>query len=107
MAKKKEDQSHSVLKVAYEAFERGDMVQARALAKAVLAGKVGRDDEKVSSELGKLLSIEGAVVAETPAAVAQELISRSIVAPRPYVFVGAVVAAYVTLVIIAMVRYHS
>lgn len=101
----KQDQSRSVLKLAYEAFDRGDSVQARRLAKAVLAGQVGRDDEKASVELARLLSIEGAVVAETPAAVAAEIASRTIVAPRPYLFVAAVASAFIGLVILAAYRY--
>jgi hypothetical protein len=101
----KQDQSKSVLRVAYESFQRGDMVQARQLAKAVLEGKVGKDDEKAASELAKTLSIEGAVVAETPTAVANELISRTIVPPRPYLFVAAVAATFVALVILAAWRY--
>lgn len=108
MAKpKKDDQTRSVLKVAYEAFERGDAIQARSLAKEVLAGKVGRDDEKVAAELGPQLSIEGAVVEGTPAAVAKEIISRTIVAPPPYLFVGVILAAFITLVIIATLRYRA
>jgi hypothetical protein len=101
----RQDNSHSVLKLAYEAFQRGDSVQARQLSKAVLAGKVGRDDEKVAVELAKTLSVEGAVVAENPAAVATEIASRTIVPPRPYLFVAAVAAAFIGLVILAAIRY--
>jgi hypothetical protein len=101
----KQQESRSVLKLSYEAFQRGDSVEARALAKAVLAGKVGKDDEKVAVELAKTLSIEGAIVAENPAAVATELISRTIVPPRPYLFVAAVAAAFIGLVILAAWRY--
>lgn len=105
MAKGNKQDSRSVLKLSYEAFERGDSVQARELAKAVLAGKVGKDEEKAAAELAKMLSIEGAVVAETPTAVANELISRTIVPPRPYLFVAAVAFAFITLVILAAWRY--
>lgn len=101
----KQDQSRSVLKVAYEAFGRGDVVQARRLAKAVQAGQVGRDDEKVAAELAKELSVEGAVVEPTPAAVAAEIVSRTGVPARPYVFVAAVALAFIGLVILATVRY--
>lgn len=101
----KQDSSRSVLKLAFEAYQRGDSVQARALSKAVLAGKVGRDDEKVAVELAKTLSTEGAPVAETPAAVAAEIASRTVVPPRPYLFVAAVAAAFLGLVILAAVRY--
>jgi len=106
MAKpKKDDQSRSVLKLAYEAFERGDKVQARALAKEVVAGKVGRDDQQVAVELATLLSSDEGLVAQTPAAVAQEIIGRTITAPKPYLFVGAIVFAFVSLVALARFRY--
>src|SRR4051812_9164942 len=105
MAKGNKQDSRSVLKLSYEAFERGDSVQARELAKAVLAGKVGKDEEKAAAELAKVLSIEGAVVAETPTAVANEIISRTIVPPKPYLFVAAVAFAFITLVILAAWRY--
>lgn len=101
----KQDQSRSVLKLSYEAYQRGDSVQARALAKAVLAGKVGKDDEKVAVELAKTLSADGHVVMEIPAAVAAELISRTVTPPKPYLFVAAVAAAFVGLVILAAWRY--
>ncbi len=101
----KQDFSRSVLKLSYEAFQRGDSVQARQLAKAVLAGKVGRDDEKAAAELANTLSAEGHLVAPTPAAVAEELVSRTIVPPRPYLFVAAVAAAFICLVILAAWRY--
>lgn len=101
----KQDHSRSVLHLSFEAFQRGDSVQARELAKAVLAGKVGKDDEKVAVELAKTLSIEGHVVAENPAAVAHELISRTIVPARPYLFVAAVAATFTGLAILAAWRY--
>ncbi|MDP1822867.1 MAG: hypothetical protein Q8L48_06485 [Archangium sp.] len=101
----KQDQSRSVLKLSYEAYQRGDSVQARQLAKAVLAGKVGKDDEKVAVELAKVLSTEGAIVAETPAAVAADLVSRTITPPKPYLFVAAVAGAFIGLVILAAWRY--
>ncbi len=101
----KTENGRSVLRVAYDAFQRGDMVQARTLAQAVLAGQVGKDDPKAAEELAKKLSIEGAVVAETPEAVARELISRTIVPPKPYLFVAAAAATFVVLVILAAVRY--
>ena len=105
MAKGNKQENRSVLKLSFEAFQRGDMVQARALAKAVLAGQVGKDEEKAASELAKTLSIEGAVVAENPAAVAHELISRTITPLRPYLFVAAVAAGFIGLVILAAWRY--
>ncbi len=101
----KQDQSRSILKLSYEAFQRGDSVQARKLAKAVLEGKVGKDDEKAAVDLSKLLSIDGHLIMENPASVATEIISRTIVPPRPYLFVAAVAATFVGLVLLAIWRY--
>lgn len=101
----KQEGSRSVLKLAYEAFERGDAVQARQLAQAVRAGQVGRDDEKVAAELAKQLEGEGAPMERTPAAVAQELISRTITPGRPYLFVALVAVVFIGLVLLARYRY--
>ena len=102
---KQEKESRSVLKLSFDAYQRGDSVQARSLAKAVLAGEIGKDDEKVACELAKTLSVDGAVIAETPAAVANELISRTIVPPKPYLFVAAVAGAFTGLALLAHWRY--
>ncbi|MEW6432516.1 MAG: hypothetical protein AB1730_13520 [Myxococcota bacterium] len=102
---KAESASHSVLKVAWEAFERGDVVQARALAGEILAGKVGRDDPEVARELAAMLSTPEAPVDESPQAVAQDLISRTKVLGKPYVFAGLVGAVFVLLVVLAAIRY--
>lgn len=101
----KQEPSRSVLKLAYESFQRGDMVQARQLAQAVLDGKVGRDDEKAAVELAKTLSVEGHSIMENPSAVAIELISRTKVPPRSYLLVAAVAATFLGLVILAVWRY--
>lgn len=107
MAKKTkaETASHSVLKVAYEAFERGDVVQARSLAMEVLAGKVGKDDPAVAKELAATLSTPESPVDESPQAVAQDLISRTKVLGKPYLFAGVVGAVYLLLVVLAAIRY--
>jgi len=91
--------------VAYDAFERGDVVSARSLAQQVLAGKVGSGDEKAAVDLAKQLSAEGAPVSETPSAVAAEIISRTNVAPRTYLFVGAAAATLTLLAVLAAYRY--
>lgn len=101
----KQDQSRSLLKLAYEAFERGDVVEARRLANAVLSGKLGPDEPKAATELAKKLSTAEAPVDESPQAVAQEIISRTGVPPKPYLFVAAIAAAFIGLVILAVVRY--
>jgi hypothetical protein len=111
MAKPKKDDpsrslaDRSVLKFAFDAFQKGDAVETRRLARAVLAGQVGPHDAQVAASLAQTLSVEGAQVSETPAAVAHELIDRTIVGPKPYLFVGVVVAAFATLVFIASHRY--
>ena len=95
----------SVLRASYEAFERGDVVTARALAQQVLAGKVGKDDPSAAEELSRTLSTDDAKVEATPEAVAKELASRTIVPPRPYLFVASVALAFIILVTIAVTRY--
>jgi hypothetical protein len=102
---KAESSSHSVLKVAYDAFERGDAVLARSLALEVLAGKVGKDDPEVAKDLARELSAPGAPVDESPQAVAQDLLSRTKVLPKPYLFAGVVAAVYLLLVVLATLRY--
>lgn len=101
----KQDSGRSVLRVAFDAFERGDMVQARRLAQAVLDGKVGRDDASAAEALATKLSNDEAKVAPTVEAVAKEIVSRTIVPPRPYLFVAAAAVTYLTLVVIAAIRY--
>lgn len=103
----KQEGSRSVLKLAYEAFERGDAVQARQLAQAVLAGRIGRDDEKVALELAKEMEIDGAwsATARTPGGVARQLISRTITPGRPYLFVALVAVVFIGLVLLARYRY--
>lgn len=102
----KTDDARSVLKVAFEAYQRGDSVQARSLAREVLAGKVGRDDEKMATELAKTLSGDGAAIEAHPTAVAKELITRTLPPTKSYLFAGAVALTYLTLVILAVVRYR-
>ena len=107
MAKGNQQQTNgrSVLRVAFEAFERGDKVQARQLAQAVLDGKIGKEDSSVAEALAPKLSSEVAQVAPTVEAVAKEIVSRTIVPPRPYIFVAIAAATYVILVVLAAVRY--
>lgn len=95
----------SVLRASYEAFERGDVVTARALAQEVLAGRVGKDDQSAAEELSKKLSTDELKIDATPEAIARDLVSRTIVPPRPYIFVGAVAFAFAALVTLAIIRY--
>lgn len=107
MAKKtKADQAaHSVLKVAWEAFDAGDVVQARALAADVLAGTVGPDDEAEAKRLATLLSTPERPVDASVQAVAHEIVVRTKVPGRPYLLAGLAAAVYVLLVALAAVRY--
>lgn len=111
MAKAKKEQKaadeRSLLRVAFEAYQRGDSVQARSLAQQVLAGKVGRDDEKAASDLAEKLSAEGSPVAPTPAGVAADVVSRTVPPPKSYLFAAAVAATFLFLVILATVRYRG
>lgn len=101
MAKgKKKESRQSVLDLAFEAYERGDAVRARALANEVLAGKRGADDEAAAAELAVTLDAEPSIEG-----VARNIASRTVVPPRPYVFVAAVVTAFIILVVIAVTRY--
>ena len=110
MAKKKEQRAEderSLLRAAWDAFERGDVVTARSLAHEVLAGKLGRDDAKVAEELAPKLSVEGETVAPTPQGVATELVSRTKVLPRTYLFSAAALAVFLVLLTLARVRYSG
>jgi len=95
----------SVLRASWEAFERGDVVTARSLAREVLAGRVGKDDPSAAEELSKKLSTDELKLDATPEAIAKEIVSRTIVPPRPYIFVGAVAFAFAVLVTLALTRY--
>ena len=101
----KADPSRSLVGLAFEAFEQGDAVQARALAQAVLAGREGPDEAKVAKALAQTLSAAGHEVEPTPTGVAKDLLSRTIVPPKPYLFVGAVAATFIGLVLLAVFRY--
>ncbi len=101
----KQDHGRSVLWVAFEAWQRGDVVVARRLVQAVLAGTRGPNDEKVAKELAATLGSELAPVPETVEGVAHDLLGRTGVPPKPYLMLAAVAAAYLGLVILAVVRY--
>ncbi len=101
----KDDLARSVLITSYDAFQRGDMVGARRLAQAALDGKLGKGDERAAVDLAKHLSIEGHAIMENPSAVAIELISRTKVPPKPYLFVAAVAATFLGLLLLAVFRY--
>lgn len=97
----------SVLQIAFQAFERGDAVWARAMANEVLAGRTARDEAAVAKSLAHTLSAEGAPVDESPQAVAQELIDRTTAPLKPVVFAGLAAFVFVLLVALAASRYSG
>lgn len=97
----------SVLMAAFDAFQRGDMVTTRRLANEVLAGKMGKDDERAAAELAKLFSVEGAPVKEAVEDVARELVLRTKVPPKPYAFAALSLGIFVLLVVLAATRYAA
>ncbi|MFO0594310.1 MAG: hypothetical protein U0228_03370 [Myxococcaceae bacterium] len=97
-------EGRSILRAAFAAYERGDSVQARSLAEQVLAGKQGPDEAAAAEALAKELVGERAVEA-TPAGVAAELVSRTGVPPKAYLFAGVAAFAFTVLALIARFRY--
>lgn len=106
-AKKAEaaNENQSLLASSYAAFERGDMVTARRLANELIAGKAGRGEEQASKELSKKLSSEVSKVEDSPLAVAKELVLRTNVVPKAYLFAGLAAGIWIVLVVLAAVRY--
>ncbi|MBL9039251.1 MAG: hypothetical protein JNG84_12095 [Archangium sp.] len=92
---------------AYAAFERGDMVQTRALAKQVLAGQGAADDVGTARRLSAVLSSEVAPVKELPEDVAAELVRRTEVPPNAYIFAAVVIAIFGGLLALAATRYGA
>lgn len=101
------DTNRSLLELAFGAFQRGDTVQTRTLALAVLAGKAGADEDKAAKSLASTLSSPGADIDLSPRAVAQELLRRTQVPAKAYAFAGAVAAVFLGLVLLAVIRYSS
>lgn len=95
----------SLLVAASAALESGDVVTARALAKAVIEGKKGPDDDAAAKRLSKELSASDEAVGELPEQVAQALVNRSIVPPRPYVYALICLVVFLVLVSLARARY--
>lgn len=97
----------SVLAVAAAALESGDVVTARALAQAVITGKKGDDDDAVAKRLAKEYSAEGENVGELPEQVAQAIVDRTVVPPRPYLYAAICLAVFLVLVFLARSRYAA
>lgn len=112
MAKRKESESQaqprqSILEAAWNAFEAGDMVEARRLATAVVNGQAGRDDEAVAVALAKAMT--GTVaVGESPVDVAKALVERTQVVRKSYMWAAVSLSVFALLVTLALTRYsHS
>lgn len=104
-AEKKAQETKSVLAVAAAALEVGDIVTARSLAKAVIEGKKGPDDDAVAKRLAKEYSAEEENVGELPEQVAQAIVNRTVVPPRPYVYAAICLVVFLVLVSLARARY--
>lgn len=78
----------SLLDAAFQAFERGDLVTARTLAQAVLAGKAGPDEARAARELarGPLAKDVERAVEETPASVAAYLVHKTSIPGKTFWF---------------------
>lgn len=90
---------------AFDALMAGDAVTARRLANELGAGKAGPDEANGVKKVAKELSAEAVQVAETPQAVAQELLARTRPPPKAYLLGGVAAAVYLLLLTLATVRY--
>jgi len=106
-ARAEKNEKKSVLAVAAAALESGDVVTARALAKAVIEGKKGPDDDEVAKRLAKEYSAQDENIGELPEQVAQAIVNRSIVPPKPYLYAGICLAVFLVLVTLATSRYSG
>ncbi len=93
-----EPKDRSVLESAFVAYQAGDMVTARKGAKMVLASPQPAD-EAYAPRLVKELFVEDREAGAKDAA--QELLTRTGVFPKAYVFAGVAAAVYVLMLLIA------
>lgn len=97
----------SVLLASWERFEAGDMVEARALAQAVLAGQVGPDELEGATQLAKKLGgNETLPVTETIESVAKVMVERTRPVSKSYLFAAVSMGVFTLLVALAATRYH-
>jgi len=101
----REEAKKSVLAAAAAALEPGDVVTARELAKAVITGKKGADDDALAPDLAKQYSSTASNVGALPEQVAQELVNRSTVPPRAYLYGGICLVVMLVLFTLARSRY--
>lgn len=95
----------SVLAEAFEALQRGDAAQGRSLARLVLAGKKGPDEQRAADLLALDLSLDDARIEATPEAVARELLDRSQTPGKAYAFALIAAAIFLLLLTLATTRY--
>jgi hypothetical protein len=106
-ASKRPENERSVLRLAWDRFEAGDVVAARQLANAVLAGKVGPDDLQAATDLSRLMSSAELAVPETIEGVARALVERTRPVPKSYLFAALSLGVFALLVTLAVTRYLS
>jgi hypothetical protein len=104
---KRPENERSVLRLAWERFEAGDVVGARQLANAVLGGKVGPDDLQAATDLSRQMSSAELAVPETIEGVARALVERTRPVPKSYLFAALSLGVFALLVTLAVTRYLS
>ncbi|MFZ5470492.1 MAG: hypothetical protein ACOZIN_13735 [Myxococcota bacterium] len=92
----------SLLRAAFEAYEAGDVVQARRAAKRALAD-FSPADKNAAKELGKKLFADSKVPTE-PRELAEELLRRTEIHWKPYVFAGVALAIILLMIVLAALR---
>jgi hypothetical protein len=102
-AKEKDKDGRSTLDAAFRAFQAGDAVGARRLAKQVIQAPTG-DDQAAVKRVAKGLVGDDAqdAHAETLAA---EIVKRTRPIRLPYLWAVGGALAYALLVVLALVRY--
>jgi hypothetical protein len=100
--------SRSVLQLAWDRFEAGDVVEARRLANAVLQGTVGADEPEAATRLARQMSGDPSLaVPETVDGVARAIIARTRPLPRSYLFAALALTVLGLLVTLALTRYAA
>jgi hypothetical protein len=99
----------SLLSLAFQSYEAGDMVLARRAAKAALAKEPTAKDVEAARKIAPALfdppvGKDAPPVPNSPKDVAQELLARTEVAAKPYLFVAVGVALIVLLIVLALIR---
>lgn len=96
------EQGQTTLRAAYRAWELGDMVLGRALAKKVIADGGMGEDEKTVKQLAEKL---GLAASATALDVAQDVATRTTPPPRAFIFGAASLTVMGLLLLLARTRY--